>query len=281
MRLGLRTTLPLAACAATAAASVAHVLIDVIGDFALPHDTYDDIAHASRGLASGIALILAFALALGGLRICCELAARYRHRLPRLRLCAGERFAFLFATLLGAVAGVPAMECLDDRLAGVPVHSLADAFGGSILLGVATTVICAALVGWLVYALARWLVSHRDHIAAIIETLVRRHASSALPRVADLSLQLRAPRRRRAPHALRLCKRGPPMALGLEHHEFSRLLQGDSREPRTFARVACARRARNRAHLCIAGVRCAGADADRQHCRHGRRQSQRRPAPRR
>ena len=197
---------------------MAHVLIDVIGDFALPHDTYDDIAHASRGLASGIALILAFALALGGLRICCELAARYRHRLPRLRLCAGERFAFLFATLLGAVAGVPAMECLDDRLAGVPVHSLADAFGGSILLGVATTVVCAALVGWLVYALARWLVSHRDHIAAIIETLVRRHASSALPRVADLSLQLRAPRRRRAPHALRLCKRGPPMALGLEHH---------------------------------------------------------------
>jgi hypothetical protein len=257
------------------------VLIDVIGDFALPHDTYDDIAHASRDLASGVALILAFALALRGLRICCELAARYRHRLPQARRSGGERLSFLFATILGAVAGVPAMECFDDRLAGVPVDTLADAFGGSILLGVATSVVCAALVAWVIYALARWLVSHRDHIAAIIETLVRRQENASLPRVADLSIQIRAPRRRRAPHALRLCKRGPPLALGLQHHAFLRLLQGEPREPRSSTRVACARRARNRVHLCAAGGRRAGADADRQHRRHGRRQRQRRTASRR
>ena len=97
---------------------------------------------------------------------------------------------------------VPAMEWLDGRLDGVPVKELDDAFGGSILLGLATTVICAALVALVVVAIAHWLISHRDTIATMIETLMRRLAGIVRPCRHDLARCLAAPRRRRTPHAL-------------------------------------------------------------------------------
>ncbi|MGC1380258.1 MAG: hypothetical protein WA814_04460 [Candidatus Baltobacteraceae bacterium] len=210
LRIGTLTLASLAACAAAAAAALAHVAIDVVGDYALPHDTYDYVSHSSRPLVTGVALLVASVLAARGLRICCELGAVYRVCIRETASSLSERIAFVLGTVAASAVLVPAMEWLDGRLDRVPVKELDDAFGGSILLGLGTTVVCAAIVASIVYAFARWLVSHRDAIVAIIQTLRGRLDGFVRPSALDLSRYRLTPRRRRAPHALRLCKRGPP-----------------------------------------------------------------------
>jgi hypothetical protein len=210
VRVGLSTIVSLALCSATAGAALAHWAIDVIGDYALPHDSYDLLAHGSRELVTGAALLIAAYLAARGLRICCEIAATNRTRLLRPALRLRETVGFLSAAVSASAAIVPAMEYLDGRLDGMPVLRFSDAFGGSIPLGLATTVVSATLVALLVYAVARWLIAHRDSVATIIETLLRRVQSVARPSGYDLVAQLVTPRRRRTPNALRLSKRGPP-----------------------------------------------------------------------
>jgi hypothetical protein len=256
VRLGLRTLVSLVLFAAMAAAATAHVAIDIVGDYALAHDTYDDVAHSSRELISGLALLIALALATRALRVCFELAAANRTRLPQPSANRREAFGFVFGVIAVSATLVPAMEWLDGRLAGVPVKELDDAFGGSILLGLGTTVVCAIVVASIVYAIARWLISHRDAIATILGTLLRRSGEDrSFSR--DLARHIFAPRRRRTPHALRLCKRGPPDGASHRHYRIS-FTEGDPREIRLFARVASVGNARNRAILCRAGRR--GAD---------------------
>ena len=79
---------------------------------------------------------------------------------------------FVLASVSGSSILVPAMEWLDGRFDGIPVRHLDEAFGGSLLLGVMTTVICASAVAVLIYALVRWLIGYRDTIATILETLL-------------------------------------------------------------------------------------------------------------
>ncbi len=210
MRVGFRTTVSLLLCAAAAAAATAHVAIDIIGDYALPHDTYDNLSHSSRELVSGVAFLLALLLAGRGLRYCCGIAAVNRTRVAQLRLSLGWCSGFVLGVIASTAMLVPSMEWLDGRLGGAPVKELDDAFGGSILLGGGTSVVCAALVAFLVYGFVRWLISHHDSIATIIETLLRRTDGAARPCSHDLARCLTTPRRRRTPYALRLCKRGPP-----------------------------------------------------------------------
>ncbi|HEY6325232.1 MAG TPA: hypothetical protein VIW73_01775 [Candidatus Cybelea sp.] len=213
MPVGFRTLFSLALCAAAAGAALAHIAIDVVGDFALSSDSYDHVAHGSRELVTGVALLLAVALAARGLRVCCEIASinRYRIRVPVRRL--PEALGFVGSAAAGSVALVPAMEWLDGRLAGAPVLALDEAFGGSILLGVVITVVCATAIALAIYAVARWLLSHRDSIVTIIVTLLRRMADGVRASAYTLTSRRFTPRRRRAPNALRLCKRGPPLLL--------------------------------------------------------------------
>ncbi len=236
-----------------AAATTAHVAIDIIGDYALPHDTYDDVAHSSRELISGLALLIALALASRALRVCFELAAANRTRLPQPSGDRREALGFVFGVIAFSAILVPTMEWLDCRLAGVPIKELDDAFGGSILLGLGTTIACGALVALLVYGIARWLLSHRDAIATIIETLLRRQSDANRACSRDLTRYLLTPRRRRTLHALRLCKRGPPGGASHRHHHISST-EGDPREIRLFARVASVGCARDRASIGRAGV---------------------------
>jgi hypothetical protein len=254
MRIGTRTLLPLGLCAATAAAAAAHVLIDIVGDYALPHDTYDNLAHTSRELFSGVAFLIAFALAARGLRFCCELATLYRSRLPRAASCLRERIGFIAGVVAGSAVLVPAMELLDGRLGGMPVKELDDAFGGSILLGLSVTALCAGAVAALVFALACWLISHRDDIAAIIETLLRHDTSLKRPSGRELQRYSFTPRRRRASLALRLSKRGPPYGSSRTCLYFH-TTKGDLREFLVRARSASVRCARDRAVLRGAGFR--------------------------
>lgn len=212
MRVGLRTIVSLALCAAAAGAALAHYAIDIVGDYALSRDSYDHLRHGSRELVTGIALVVAGYLAARGLRICCEIAATNRTRLLRPMLPLRETLGLLSAAVGASVAVVPAMEYFDGRLDGVPVTRFADAFGGSIPLGLATTLASATLVALLVYAIARWLIGHRDSVTAIIETLLGRMHGTVRPSGYDLVAQLVTPRRRRTLNALRLSKRGPPAA---------------------------------------------------------------------
>lgn len=210
VRVGFRTLVSLALCAAAAGAAMAHYAIDVVGDYALRRDSYDHLRHGSRELLTAVALFAAVLLAARGLRICCEIATANRARLLRPVL----RFRDALAACAGAVATcgllVPAMEYLDGRIDGAPVCRLADAFGGSIPLGLGTTLICAGLVAVIACAVARWLISHHDSIVTMIETLMRAVTGPARVSGALRFAQSVAPRRRRTPHALRLAKRGPP-----------------------------------------------------------------------
>ncbi|MBV8345749.1 MAG: hypothetical protein JO190_12270 [Candidatus Eremiobacteraeota bacterium] len=213
MPVGFRTLLSLVLCAAAAGAALAHVAIDVVGDYALARDSYDHVAHGSRELLSSAALILAVILAGRGLRACCEIASANRWRLLVSALRLPKALAFVAAAVAGSVALVPAMEWLDGRLAGAPVRALDDAFGGSLLLGLATTVVCAVAVALMIYAVVCWLISHRDSIATIIVTLLRRVVEPVRGSSYSVTSRGFTPRRRRAPNALRLCKRGPPRLL--------------------------------------------------------------------
>jgi hypothetical protein len=209
VRVGFRTLFSLVLCAAAAGAALAHVAIDYAGDFLLPQDTYDHLAHGSRGLLSGVALVVAAVLAARGLRICCEIGAANRTRLlPTARL-PYELAGFSLGAVVISCALVPAMELFDARLDGVALQQIGDAFGGSLLLGLVTTAACATLVALLVHAVVGWLISHRDTIATVIEALCRRTVGER-PSRHDLGRQLATPRRRRTGHALCLTRRGPP-----------------------------------------------------------------------
>ncbi|HEY1867825.1 MAG TPA: hypothetical protein VGG70_05970 [Candidatus Cybelea sp.] len=210
VRVGFRTMASLALCAAAAGAALAHLAIDVLGDYALTRDSYDYLRHGSRELVTGLALLVAVFLAARGLHVCCEIAARNRMRLVRPVLRLHEALVMLFGAVAASLAIVPAMEYLDGRLDGVPVRGLDEAFGGSIPLGIATTIAATGLFAVIVYAVARWLISHRDSIATIIEFLLRPFTATTRAAGYDRFGRHVTLRRRRAPNALRLAKRGPP-----------------------------------------------------------------------
>lgn len=212
VRVGFRTMASLALCAAAAGAALAHFAIDVLGDYALTRDSYDHLRHGSRELMSGLALVVAVLLAVRGLRVCCDIAVQHRARLVRPVLGMQDTVAMLVAALSASLVIVPAMEYFDGRLDGIAVRGLGEAFGGSILLGVATTIAAAGLFAALLYAVARWLIAHRDSIATMIERFLT--AIGERPR---LSFNLRRrnflSNRRRPASALRLAKRGPPLTI--------------------------------------------------------------------
>ena len=210
VRVGFQTMASLALCAAAAGAALAHLAIDMLGDFALPRDSYDHLRHGSRELMTGLALLLAVVLAVRGLRVCCNIAAQHRGRLLRPVLGIQETIAMLVAAVTTSLAIVPAMEYLDGRLDGIPVRGLGEAFGGSVLLGVATTIAAAGLFALIVYAVARWLISHHDSVATIIEFLLRPVTGAPRAAVYDRFGRHATVKRSRALNALRLAKRGPP-----------------------------------------------------------------------
>lgn len=201
----------LALCAAASAAVLAHFAIDVVGDFALPHDTYDDLAHGSRGYAAALAVVFAVIAAVRGLRVCCELAQRARGRLAQPEMTPSGLVGYALLAAAATCVTVPAMEWLDDAFAGLPLTQLDDAFGGSLLLGLATSLVCAALVAAVFYAVARWLLAHREFIVAIVATLLRVRNTGTGALCAELNLHAL---HRQTPSAVALClaKRGPPVA---------------------------------------------------------------------
>lgn len=213
MRVGLRTLVPLALCAAAVAAAAAHFVVDVVGDFALTHDSYDHLQHGSRGVVTAAALALAGMLAMRGLASCCEIAARNRTRIAAINFTLTETIVFFVTVPITAAVLVPSMELLDARVAGAAFGGIGDAFGGSLFVGLTCIAVCAGLAAGAVYALVRWLVSHRDSVVTMVATLLRRITGA--PRIASRpserwnGLTLR----RRTLRARQFAKRGPPEIL--------------------------------------------------------------------
>jgi hypothetical protein len=198
--------------AALCAALLAHVAIDVAGDYLLPHDSYDDIAHDSRAVVACAVL----GLVLGALG-CAVGAALRRARGSEFAFCAGLRdacppgalqFAITVNGLTFLILG--AMEALDVTLAGGRIDDVGDLFGGSLLLGGLIAALCA-----LAAAFGTRVALHRlarlGRIARRVAAFLRRRT---LPSTAP---GIRRPRRRS--HATsryiarRLAGRAPPHSL--------------------------------------------------------------------
>jgi hypothetical protein len=201
---------------ALVAAAAAHFLIDVIGDFALAHDSYDGMEHHARTLAFVIVLIFA----VGGIL-----------RFLWSALDAGHASTGTFRELVGPVVALPvwrfvgvvtavalmtviAMESVDVLLSGTRIDDFADALGGSIPLGMSVTLTISVCIGTAVSLLYRSLASAHRAIVEIVCALVvgirHRQGSQRAVRMA-LSLEsLTAPI---SVLSTRAAKRAPPLLL--------------------------------------------------------------------
>jgi protein-S-isoprenylcysteine O-methyltransferase Ste14 len=198
--------------AALGAALCAHVAIDVAGDYVLAHDSYDDVAHGSRGVAALVFLALLLAGCAGAVH-----AALRRARGSERKLRAALR-AFRAPNALGFALSVVAltfpllagMEALDTVLAGGDLDDLGDLFGGSLALGGGLTVVCGLACAWL----ARWAIERLAGICravvAVVAFLCRAVSRPAVP--AARRVRRRA-RRVVRDAARRLAGRAPPPLL--------------------------------------------------------------------
>jgi hypothetical protein len=140
--LGRALSATLILIAVCVSALTAHVGIDVMGDFALRHDTYDDVAHATR---TWLVLAAAGLLCAGAFGVLWSaLDRRGSERVSPLRLGIAQRPVVTgLAVVALSIAAVVAMECIDAQLSGDGVANLSDALGGSAWLGFSMTLLCS------------------------------------------------------------------------------------------------------------------------------------------
>lgn len=191
------------------AAFLAHVAIDVVGDYALPHDTYDGVAHDSRVGVVVAAIGLALAAAFGVLWSALQSVRRSSARGRRARI-VGSPLAFGTVIVAAVVALVAGMETIDVALAGARVDSLADMLGGSVFLGLALTIPIALCAAFGALRIARFVEHATVLLSRVIVALVMLRSRIVVgdPRSA----------RERSPlfhllaiHLGRAHKRGPPL----------------------------------------------------------------------
>ena len=195
---------------ASLSAAVAHLAIDVLGDFLLAHDAYDGMAHTSRSALAG--LVLAGAAALAVRHVICALdpsdSGRRRSIAIARALLPQHRLSFAVWTAAFALVALCAMEVVDARAAGVAIDDPADLLGGSLILGSLTLLGCAIAVAAAVFGALRALLSFTLAVVSAVHSFfVGRTKGGAKP------LAFRRLVRTYAMHpqlALRARKRGPP-----------------------------------------------------------------------
>ena len=190
-------------CAALCAALAAHWAIDVVGDYLLPHDPFDDVAHGSRPVAAGVALALVTVAACGVVW-----AAVREARGSDDAFCAGvaallpRRFwAFAALVAIGSLGLVAVMEACDVALAGTADVDLVELLGASPALGAALTLLASLAVSSLAWRAVRLLARKRRTFIALASVLLRRHstgsAAAPIARRAGRRIALRAVASRR------------------------------------------------------------------------------------
>jgi hypothetical protein len=215
----LRLVVLAVVAAALCAAVCAHVGIDIAGDYVLPDDAYDHLAHGSREIFTLIALFCAGGAGILLVRRLCAAASRLPSRVRLLRLSRAYVLQWYAAVVGLALVAVPLMECVDALRDGGKIDSLADAFGGSLLLGTATTLLCAAAVCTLLFGFVAWLCRHRNDVARLVSALVSPQRSPLRPGYAERERASIVTRTREL-RAQRRSKRGPPF-LASSNQSFS------------------------------------------------------------
>ncbi len=206
----LRIAMPLAA--AFLAALAAHVAIDVVGDYVLAHDTYDDPAHGSRWLAS-------IALAASALGVLWALAravlAETRGSRDALRRAVqaavpASPAAFALTVAAAALPLLLGMAWLDACCAGIGVDDVADLLGGSMPLGAGILFAFAFAVALGLHRFVALLVRFRRSIFRAVEAFVR---GARIATCTPLHVATDTQDRPRVPAALSRCtgaNRAPP-----------------------------------------------------------------------
>ncbi|MGA8534320.1 MAG: hypothetical protein WB615_09465 [Candidatus Tumulicola sp.] len=200
----------LVAVAGALAAAVAHVVIDVAGDYLLARDAYDGIAHHSRAL---LLAIVGVTLLAGAVKAIFDILDRRcsstTSTLAAVRDALGNPLRFALASAAVAIVALVAMESFDCLLSG-RIEDVGDLFGGSVALGAGTAAFAGALCGALVHRVVRFVARYEAPIAAFIVAVFNLKAiSESLPRA-----QRRFGASRTVNRALLLSrqerKRGPP-----------------------------------------------------------------------
>lgn len=199
-------------CAALCAAVAAHFAIDVAGDYLLPHDTFDDVAHGSRSVAA-----LA-ALALGGAVVCGALWAALREARGSddafcgtiARLLPRQFWLFAGSVAVASVGLVAAMEGFDVASAGHDTGDAVDLVGGSLALGSTLTLLSSLIASILAWRVVGLLARKRRTFVAFAIVLLRRRITNTAPtpiarrngrRIAPRAVASRRVRAGRAPPA--------------------------------------------------------------------------------
>jgi len=204
----------LVALAAAIAALLAHVTIDIAGDFLLAHDTYDGIDHESRAVF--VVAIAALAIAVTA-RVLFDVLDRRcgstKSLLRVVRTKLGSPAPFVLQTAGLAILTLAGMELLDCVTTATPVDDVADLFGGSLALGLSATIASGAAIGWIVHRLVRLIADHEPAIAVLVFRLVR--ATPGVSVEATAIIRAHAPRAivRSLLLARRGSKRGPPLLI--------------------------------------------------------------------
>jgi hypothetical protein len=157
------------------AALIGHVTIDVLGDYLLAHDDYDDVDHSSRVIVAIVTFVLAGCGAGFGLR-----AAIREARGSENALCLALRSALPRNSLIFTLAAIAlstiilcVMEACDASLAGHPVDDVGDLFAGSIPFGGTIIAVVAMLVSQITLGGLRRLARVRS-LASVVVAFLRR-----------------------------------------------------------------------------------------------------------
>jgi len=193
---------------AALSAAFAHLAIDVAGDYLLPHDAYDDVAHDSRTVVAAAAAALLFAGAARSF-FTSVLAALGRGGSPGAAIHVGSPVAFAGAVTALSIPLLLAMEALDAFAAGRDVDDLGDLFGGSVLLGLGTTLAVAMLTAVCAYAVVRFFLHARAAVARALCGLFLPRERASLHEFTLLARRRCLAGARPAP-ARHAAKRGPP-----------------------------------------------------------------------
>jgi hypothetical protein len=202
--------------AACTTALIAHVAIDVAGDVLLAHDTYDDLAHHSRGDVSAVLLAIGLAAIVRLLWTAVTEACfgRIAQRIRANEIVGSTPWRFVAATAILSVGALVSMELLDVVTGGGRIDDAGDLLGGSLLLGVSTTLAVGVLVAFALRAAVRLVTaSQRTLVHAfvrLIALLTRLPFSSQ--RCARRRLAI-VPIAHRSILSHRAGKRGPPPLL--------------------------------------------------------------------
>ena len=168
-------------CAALCAALVAHVLIDIAGDYLLVRDTYDGLAHASRGLVAGGAFALLAACAAFALADAVRAArgSEIAFRAVLRSAVPASPAAFAAAVAAATLALVLVMERLDLAFAGRAADDARELAGGSFVLAAGCAIVSALVCATGAWFGLRRLARASAALARVVVAFVRRSVSSA------------------------------------------------------------------------------------------------------